>query len=50
MGKAMRAMSDNPDLARVSGISTDHVVRVTWIIAGALAAASGTLLVARCHR
>jgi branched-chain amino acid transport system permease protein len=44
MGKAMRAMSDNPDLARVSGISTDHVVRTTWIIAGALAAASGTLL------
>jgi branched-chain amino acid transport system permease protein len=44
MGKAMRAMSDNPDLARVSGISTDHVVRTTWIIAGALAAAGGTLL------
>src|SRR5690606_14931797 len=39
MGKAMRAMSDNPDLARVSGISTDSVVRTTWIIAGALAAA-----------
>jgi branched-chain amino acid transport system permease protein len=44
MGKAMRAMSDNPDLARVSGISTDTVVRTTWVIAGALAAASGTLL------
>jgi branched-chain amino acid transport system permease protein len=43
-GKAMRAVSDNPDLARVSGISIDHVVRVTWIIAGALAAAAGTLL------
>ena len=44
MGKAMRAMSDNPDLARVSGISTESVVRTTWIIAGALAAAGGTLL------
>jgi branched-chain amino acid transport system permease protein len=44
MGKAMRAVSDNPDLARVSGISIDAVVRATWIIAGALAAASGTLL------
>ena len=44
MGKAMRAMSDNADLARVSGISTDQVVRTTWIIAGALAAAGGTLL------
>ena len=44
MGKAMRAMSDNPDLARVSGISTESVVRTTWIIAGSLAAAGGTLL------
>ena len=40
----MRAVSDNPDLARVSGISIDHVVRTTWIISGALAAAAGTLL------
>lgn len=44
MGKAMRAVSDNPDLARVSGISIESVVRTTWIIAGALAAAGGTLL------
>ncbi|WP_417518871.1 branched-chain amino acid ABC transporter permease [Minwuia sp.] len=44
LGKAMRAMSDNPDLARVSGINTDMVVRTTWIIAGMLAAAAGTLL------
>jgi len=43
-GKAMRAMSDNPDLARLSGIPVAHVVRITWIIAGALAAAAGTLL------
>jgi branched-chain amino acid transport system permease protein len=43
-GKAMRAMSDNADLARISGISTQHVVRTTWIIAGSLAAAAGTLL------
>ncbi len=43
-GKAMRAMSDNADLARISGISTDKVVRTTWIIAGSLAAAAGTLL------
>ncbi|MCV0393914.1 MAG: branched-chain amino acid ABC transporter permease [Rhizobiaceae bacterium] len=44
MGKAMRAVADNPDLARVSGISIDHVVRTTWLIAGALAAAGGTML------
>lgn len=43
-GKAMRAMSDNADLARISGIGTQHVVRVTWVIAGSLAAAGGTLL------
>ena len=44
LGKAMRAVSDNADLARVSGIPTEHVVRATWIIGGALAAAGGTLL------
>ena len=44
LGKAMRAMADNADLALVSGINTDTVVRATWIIAGALAAAGGLLL------
>jgi branched-chain amino acid transport system permease protein len=44
LGKAMRAVADNADLARVSGISTDQVVLTTWLIAGALAAAGGTLL------
>ncbi len=43
-GKAMRAVADNPDLARVSGINIDKVVIVTWLIAGSLAAAAGTLL------
>ncbi|PAU77143.1 branched-chain amino acid ABC transporter permease [Halomonas salipaludis] len=43
-GKAMRAMSDNPDLARASGINTNHIVSVTWVIAGSLAAVAGTLL------
>ena len=40
----MRAVADNADLARVSGIGTETVVRTTWIIAGGLAAAGGTLL------
>jgi branched-chain amino acid transport system permease protein len=44
LGKAMRAMADNPDLAQVSGINTKLVVRVTWIIAGALACMAGTML------
>lgn len=44
LGKAMRAMADNADLAQVSGINTKVVVRVTWIIAGGLAAMAGTML------
>jgi branched-chain amino acid transport system permease protein len=44
LGKAMRAMSDNPDLARVSGIDTRLVIWTTWAIAGGLAAGAGTLL------
>ncbi len=43
-GKAMRAMSDNPDLARLSGIDTRTVTLMTWAIAGALAAAAGVML------
>jgi branched-chain amino acid transport system permease protein len=44
LGKAMRAMSDNADLAQVSGINTALVVRITWIIAGGLACCAGTML------
>jgi branched-chain amino acid transport system permease protein/neutral amino acid transport system permease protein len=44
LGKAMRAMSDNADLARLSGIDTDKVVIWTWVIAGGLAAAAGIFL------
>ena len=44
LGKAMRAMADNADLAQVSGINTKLVVRVTWIVAGSLACMAGTML------
>lgn len=44
LGKAMRAMADNPDLARVSGIDTGRVVAWTWALGSALAAAAGVLL------
>ena len=44
LGKGMRAMADNPDLARVSGINTREVIRATWIIAGGLACLAGTML------
>jgi branched-chain amino acid transport system permease protein len=43
-GKAMRAMSDNPDLARLSGVDNRHVTMLTWSIVGALTAASGFML------
>jgi branched-chain amino acid transport system permease protein/neutral amino acid transport system permease protein len=44
MGKAMRATSDNLDLARVSGINTERVIWWTWAIGAALAATAGVLL------
>src|SRR4029079_17489484 len=44
LGKGMRAMADNPALARVSGINTQHVIRTTWLIAGSLACIAGTML------
>jgi branched-chain amino acid transport system permease protein len=43
MGKAMRATADNPDLARVTGIDTEAVIRSTWLIGGALAGAGGVM-------
>jgi len=42
-GKSMRAFSDNEDLALLSGINPDHVVRVTWMIVAALATTAGVL-------
>ena len=44
IGKAMRAMSDNVELARISGIDSERVVMWTWVIGGALAAAAGVFL------
>ncbi len=43
IGKAMRALSDNTDLARASGIDVDRVIRYTWAIGMALAAVGGVL-------
>ena len=42
-GKSMRAFADNEDLALLSGIDPERVVRITWIIAAALATIAGTL-------
>ena len=43
LGKAMRATSDNIDLARISGINIDRIIMWTWAIGGALAASAGIL-------
>ena len=42
-GKAMRAFSDNEDLALLSGVNPDRIVLITWIIAATLATIAGTL-------
>jgi neutral amino acid transport system permease protein len=44
LGIAMRASSDNLDLAKVTGINTDRVMMTTWIVAGAYAAIGGVML------
>lgn len=44
LGRKMRAMADNPDLARVSGIRTDRVLLATWVVGAALAGAGGVFL------
>jgi branched-chain amino acid transport system permease protein len=44
LGTAMRATADNPELALVSGISTDRVIMWTWVIGGALVGIAGVML------
>jgi branched-chain amino acid transport system permease protein len=44
LGKAMRAMADNEDLARVTGIPTERIITYTWAIGGGLAGISGYLI------
>jgi branched-chain amino acid transport system permease protein len=44
LGKATRAVSDNPALASASGIDVDGVIRVVWIGGAALAGLAGVLL------
>jgi branched-chain amino acid transport system permease protein len=43
IGKATRAVSDNPALASASGIDVDRVVTTVWIVGTALAAMSGVM-------
>jgi neutral amino acid transport system permease protein len=43
IGKAMRAVADDLDLARVSGINVDQVIFWTWLIAGTLTSLGGSM-------
>jgi branched-chain amino acid transport system permease protein len=42
-GKAIRAVSDNPDLSSSTGINTDRIILFVWVVGGALAGLSGVL-------
>jgi branched-chain amino acid transport system permease protein len=44
IGKATRAVADNPALAASSGINVDRVISVVWAVGAGLAGLSGVLL------
>lgn len=44
MGKAMRAVADNRDLAESSGIDVQKVINRVWVASGALAALGGVFV------
>lgn len=43
MGKAMRAVADNRDLAAISGIDVDRIGTYVWLLAGGLAGLGGVM-------
>jgi neutral amino acid transport system permease protein len=43
VGKHIRALSDNPELAETTGIDTGRIVLYTWALAGGLAGLSGVV-------
>jgi branched-subunit amino acid ABC-type transport system permease component len=43
LGKATRAVADNPALAAASGIDVDAVIRIVWVVGGVLASLGGIL-------
>ena len=44
MGKASRAVADNPALASASGIDVQKVIRAVWILGAALASYAGVII------
>jgi branched-subunit amino acid ABC-type transport system permease component len=44
IGRSMRAVSENSDLAAVAGVNTDRLALVTWLLTGSLAGLAGICL------
>lgn len=44
IGRQMRAIADNPELARVSGIRPERVMVALWCLVGAISAVAGLIL------
>ncbi|MCZ8186567.1 MAG: branched-chain amino acid ABC transporter permease [Beijerinckiaceae bacterium] len=44
IGRRMRAVADDPALARVSGISPHKVMMTLWLLAGAVSGLAGTII------
>jgi branched-chain amino acid transport system permease protein len=43
IGKATRAVSDNPSLAAATGIDVERIIRIVWLFAAALTGVAGVL-------
>ncbi|TAN31807.1 branched-chain amino acid ABC transporter permease [bacterium] len=46
LGREMRALADNLNLAEVAGVDTGRVIVATWLVAGGLAGLAGVLVAA----
>mgnify|MGYP001175515615 CR=1 FL=1 len=44
IGRRMRAVADDPSLARVSGVSPRKVITALWLVAGAVSGLAGVLI------
>ena len=43
LGRAMRAVSENPQLAGLAGVNVRQVIRIVWILGAGLAAVAGVI-------
>ena len=49
LGRAMRATSQNPQIARLMGVNTDRIISITFVIGAGLAAIAGVMVSAYYH-